>query len=159
MRNLLLSSLLLLLVWSCKNTKQIDKTIFIYAGGLTKIRGIKEICEAIELVDENIELKLLGVWESENFKEICLTGKTKVTYLGVTPLDKVYPILKSADVGIVTLYKEKNYLNSIPIKAFEYMACKLPILMSDIPYWENLFSECSVDFFFQFTFSQYLNKG
>lgn len=120
-----------------------NKTTFIYAGGLTKIRGIKEMCEAIQLVEGNVELKLLGRWESEQFKEECLIGKSKISYLGVLPLEEVYPLMKTADVGLATLHPEKNHLNSLPIKAFEYMACSLPILMSDFPYWVTTFNSSS----------------
>ena len=45
---------------------------------------------------------------------------------------------------MATLYPEKNHLNSLPIKAFEYMACNLPILMSNLPYWVNTFEGCAM---------------
>ena len=119
-------------------------TTVIYAGGLTKIRGIKELCQAIELVQGEAELVLLGKWESESFKAECLDGTAKVNYLGLVPLNEVYPIMKNADLGCVTLYKVKNHLNSLPIKSFEYMACRLPLLMSNIPYWENEFKGSAI---------------
>lgn len=127
-----------------KRTYEGEKTRLIYAGGLTRIRGIKEICDAVKLIDNDIELILLGNWESEKFKENCLSDNNKVKYLGVLPLKEVYPMMKNADVGMATLYPEKNHLNSLPIKAFEYMACNLPILMSNFPYWVKTFEECSV---------------
>jgi glycosyltransferase involved in cell wall biosynthesis len=37
------------------------------------------------------------------------------------------------------LYPIKNYLTSLPIKAFEYMALQKPLLMSNFEYWENIF--------------------
>lgn len=122
-----------------QNEKNTDKTILIYVGGLTKIRGIKEICEATELAKGKVELQLLGKWESENFKKECLENKSKINYLGLKPLEEVFPIMKSADAGMAVLYHVKNHLNSKPIKAFEYMACGLPIIMSNIPYWEKIF--------------------
>lgn len=125
-------------------TEEKETTTLIYAGGLTKIRGIKEICEAVKLTEKNVELILLGNWESEKFKNECLTNKNKVKYLGVLPLKEVYPMMKNADLGMATLYPEKNHLNSLPIKAFEYMACNLPILMSNFPYWVNTFEGCAM---------------
>lgn len=121
------------------NKEKREIPTLIYVGGLTKIRGIKEICEAINLIEKDLELLLLGPWESENFKEECLSISNKITYCGVKPLEKVYPLIHQSDIGFVTLYPEKNYLNSFPIKAFEYMTCGIPMIMSNFPYWEKTF--------------------
>jgi len=121
-----------------------DTLRFIYVGGLTQIRGIHEISKAVnELSGKNIELILLGNWESEAYKNKCLVNENVIKYLGSKPLSEVYPIMGTADVGFAILYPEKNYLNSLPIKAFEYMACGLPMIMSNFPYWINEFNGCS----------------
>ncbi len=117
-----------------------DKPILIYVGGLTRIRGIKELCEAVKIAKNKTELWLVGQWESTEFQTECMEGNEHIKYWGIKPLAEVYPLIKKADIGFVTLYPEKNYLNSLPIKAFEYMACSKPMIMSDIPYWENTFS-------------------
>ncbi|MGB1039990.1 MAG: glycosyltransferase [Flavobacteriales bacterium] len=119
------------------------KTTLIYVGGLTKIRGIKEICQAINQLEQEVELRLVGPWESEDFKNECLKTSNKINYFGVKPLEEVYPLINSSDIGFVTLFPEKNYLNSLPIKAFEYMACEIPMIMSDFPYWKNTFEGCA----------------
>lgn len=124
-------------------TKSNEKTVFIYVGGLTKVRGIKEICDAIELTTKEVELLLLGPWESDEYKSLCLENTSKVEYRGVLPLKEVYPLIHKSDVGFVTLYPEKNYLNSLPIKAFEYMACEIPMIMSSFPYWMKTFEGCA----------------
>jgi glycosyltransferase involved in cell wall biosynthesis len=119
-------------------------TTFIYVGGLTRIRGIKEISASIGLMKGEAELLLLGPWESDVYKKECIEGHENVKYLGVKTLENVYKVMKTADVGIAILHPEKNYLNSLPIKAFEYMICELPIIMSNFPYWEDIFDECSL---------------
>ena len=126
-----------------------SKLIFLYAGGLSKIRGIKEVIKSMEMVsreEDNIELWLLGKWENEAFRNECeqLKGWKYTKYLGFVPLGKVYEYMKTADIGISTLYPIKNYLTSLPIKVYEYMACSLPIVMSDFPYWQEIFGQCAV---------------
>lgn len=122
-----------------------NKRIIVYAGGLSKIRGIKEIVEAIQAID-NIEFLALGSWESDGYKQECEQAdkNKKMNYLGLVKMDKVYSYLKIADIGVANLYHKPNYLTSLPIKAFEYMASGLPIIMSDFPYWIETFSDCAL---------------
>jgi glycosyltransferase involved in cell wall biosynthesis len=122
-----------------------NKRVLIYAGGLSKIRGIREIVEAIQSV-ENIEFVTLGSWENEAYKQLCEQAdkNKKMNYIGLVKMDKVYSYLKMADIGIANLYHKPNYLTSLPIKAFEYMASGLPIIMSDFPYWIATFNECAL---------------
>jgi len=123
-----------------------QKSIIIYAGGLSKIRGIKEIIQAMEFVKDKAELQLLGKWESKEFKRECenLKGWKYTRYLGSKSLEEVYSYIKVADIGISMLYPVKNYVTGLPVKAFEYMACSLPMVMSNFPYWKEIFGECAL---------------
>jgi len=132
------------------NTKYIShkksKLVVIYIGGLSKIRGIKEIIQSVEHIDDGAELWLLGQWESEKFKKECenLAGWKYTKYLGHKSLEEVYGCLKISKVGISILYPVKNYLTSLPVKIFEYMACSLPVIMSNFPYWQEIFGDCAL---------------
>ena len=123
-----------------------EKNIIIYVGGLSKIRGIKEIIQAMEHVNINCELWLIGKFENEEYYEECknLSSWKRVKYLGFKKLDEVYGYIKLADIGLAILYPIKNYLTSLPVKAFEYMAFGKPIIMSDFKYWKEIFSECAL---------------
>jgi len=123
-----------------------NKSIIIYAGGLTRIRGIKEIIQAMEYIDNKDELWILGKWQSEKFKKECenLIGWKYTKYLGLVSLEEVFRYMKIADIGISTLYPVKNYLISLPIKVFEYMACSLPMVISNFPFWQEIFRDCAL---------------
>jgi len=123
-----------------------NKSVIIYAGGLSRIRGIKDIVRAMKYVGDRAELWLLGKWESEKFKKECedLEEWKYVKYLGFVTLDKVYKYMKISNIGISMLHPVKNYLTSLPVKAFEYMACSLPIIMSNFPYFQKNFKECAL---------------
>lgn len=120
-----------------------DKFIVIYAGGLTSIRGIKEIIQAVGLLKGKAELWIMGKWDNNDFKDECMKedGYNYTKYIGFKPLEEVYSYMKAADLGICTLHPTENHLTSWPVKAFEYMACGLPILMSDFPYWMQTFKD------------------
>lgn len=123
-----------------------EKPVVIYVGGLTKIRGIQELVDVAGRLNGHVELWLLGKWESDDFKNLCeqTKGWEYTKYFGFMPMDEVYQFLKKADIGCCTLYETGNHLNSLPVKAYEYMTCSLPIIMSKFPLWIENFKDCSL---------------
>lgn len=124
------------------NTSKVDGvTRLIYVGGLTQVRGIKEVISSLEFINQEIELLLLGPWESDEYLQECkkISSWNKVKYIGKLNLEDVYPYIKSSDIGLSLLYPAKNYITSLPVKAFEYMACEKPMIMSNFIYWEDIF--------------------
>ncbi|MBD3638450.1 MAG: glycosyltransferase [Crocinitomicaceae bacterium] len=120
------------------------KVTLVYAGGLTRIRGIKELCEGVERAETDVRLILLGPWESESFEEECLKDKARVKYVGLKPLNEVFPIMKSADIGAAVLHPLENHMNSSLIKTYEYMACSLPMLLSNFDSWKEEFGPYAI---------------
>jgi len=125
-----------------KSEQKGEITRFIYCGGLTEIRGIYECIEAISQI-ENTSLTLIGAWDFEAYRQKCMSsnGWAKVTEVGHLPATEVYQHYGNAHVGLAILYPEKNYLDSTPVKVFEYLACGLPVIMSNFAYWEKTFVE------------------
>jgi len=120
--------------------------VLIYVGGLTPIRGIYELIEAMALAPDDVELWLAGPWVSDAFRKQCesSSGWERVRYLGYLSPREVYGYLKRAHIGMATLLPQANYLTNLPVKGFEYMACSLPIVMSDFPYWREVFADVAV---------------
>ena len=123
-----------------------SKPVVIYVGGLTPIRGICELIDAMALLKGEAELWLAGPWASSSFQSQCeeRPGWRHVRYLGyLTPLE-VYGHLKKVAIGVATLHPQENYLTNLPVKAFEYMTCSLPMIMSDFPYWREVFEGAAI---------------
>ncbi|HHU66215.1 glycosyltransferase [Streptococcus sp.] len=123
-----------------------DKIVLIYVGSITRIRGIKELIKATELLQGKAELWILGKFETEELQKECeaMEGYKYSKYFGSLPLKDVYSYIKAADIGICTLHPTENYKESIPIKVLEYMASEVPIILSDFKYWKNLFGEVGI---------------
>lgn len=109
-----------------------------YVGGITKIRGIEEMVDAIDGTD--IRLALAGSFDTEELFETVKAkkGYENVDYYGKVGREKVAEILSESVAGLVTLYPAPNYINSLPIKMFEYMAAGIPIIFSDFEFWKQL---------------------
>ena len=132
------------------NSKPLDikkeKTVVIYTGKLSRIRGIKETIEAMQYIGNKAELWLLGEWENDEFKQRCekLKGWTHTKYFGFKKPNKVYGYLKNADVGLHIVYPIERYMLGLPTKVFEYMTCSLPAVMTESPYWIKLFEKNAI---------------
>ena len=123
-----------------------QESIIIYAGCLTHARGIKELVRAMEFVGDRAKLWLLGSWESTQFQSECqqLEGWKHVNYRGEIPYGEHYSLIKLADIGVVNFLPAPNHERSGPNKLFEYMTCRLPMVVSDFEYWQEMFHECAV---------------
>ena len=117
-----------------------------YIGGISRIRGIIELVKALEYVDTT--LHLAGNFESEKLKKevMSLQGWKRVKYYGFVNREKVKDILKQIKIGMVTLHPTINYLDSLPVKMFEYMSAGIPVVGSNFPLWKDILekNKCGV---------------
>lgn len=122
-----------------------SKPIIIYTGGLTKIRGIKELIQAMEFVPD-AKLILMGTWSDSTFERECreLINHDKVEVIEQQPLEVAYTYMKAAHLGVVNFLPVANHINSRPNKPFEYMASGIPIVMSSFEAWRKIFHPCAL---------------
>lgn len=111
-----------------------------YIGGITEIRGIKKLIEALSLTQEPVSLIMAGHFSPTSFKnELCLLeGWSKVQYVGHVSRTETIDIMSKSVAGIVPFLPLPNHIDAQPNKMFEYMSSGLPVLCSSFPLWENL---------------------
>lgn len=112
----------------------------IYVGGLSEARGIRALIEAVGMI-QGVNLWLLGDWATQTFKKQCesLPGYGSTKWFGKVRMDEVYGYIRAADLGACVLHPLPNYVVTEPIKTYEYLACGIPLLLSDFPYWHEVF--------------------
>ena len=113
-----------------------------YIGGITVIRGVSEVVAALEDLP-NVRLNLAGAFAPLSYRDelILSPGWQQVNELGFVDRKAIAAILNRSKVGIVTLYPQSNYLESLPIKMFEYMLAGIPVIASDFPLWQQIVTE------------------
>jgi glycosyltransferase involved in cell wall biosynthesis len=65
-------------------------------------------------------------------------GREQVDYVGRLDRDGVARLLVEARAGIVVLDPIQRYVESYPVKLFEYMAAGIPVIAADYPQWRDV---------------------
>jgi glycosyltransferase involved in cell wall biosynthesis len=107
----------------------------VYVGGLSGLRGLREMIEAVATLPESFGARLIlaGRFESEaGQREVQhRPGWARTQYLGVLSRAEIATVLNSSKIGLCILHRAPNITDAYPTKVFEYMAAGLPVVLSD----------------------------
>lgn len=125
---------------------QKDGQYICYVGSISEIRGVYELVKALPAIHSR--LILAGEFDNDDFRKKLESteGWHLVDYVGYVDRCQVADIYRKSFAGIVTLHPTINYLDSLPVKMFEYMAAGVPVIASDFPFWKQIISasECGI---------------
>ena len=111
-----------------------------YMGGLSSARGIRELVSSLNYIDPSYRLTLAGNFERKDFEnEIrAMADWMRVDFVGYVGRKEIARILYSSKIGILGLHPTVSYIDSLPVKLFEYMAAGIPVVASDFPLWREI---------------------
>ena len=114
----------------------------VYIGGMSDRAGTYVLLDALALLAERglrVSARLAGYTDGEVGRSairarIQTLGLTEqVEFCGRIPHSEVPAWIHSGRIGLVTLQPIDKFLKNIPTKMFEYWACGLPVIASDLP--------------------------
>jgi glycosyltransferase involved in cell wall biosynthesis len=114
----------------------------VYIGGMSDRSGIFVLLDALALLAKQgltPSVRLAGYTDGDAGlaaiqQGICTRGiSAQVELRGRIPHTQVPAWIRSGRIGLVTLQPIAKFLKNIPTKMFEYWACSLPIIASDLP--------------------------
>jgi glycosyltransferase involved in cell wall biosynthesis len=110
-----------------------------YAGGLSEIRGIKEMIELAKLLPD-VTVYLAGTFADGKAEELIKNAKStkNLIFLGQLSRNDVKDLYSKCQIGMAILHPVPNHINSLPIKIFEYMSAGIPVIASDLDLWKSI---------------------
>jgi glycosyltransferase involved in cell wall biosynthesis len=111
-----------------------------YVGGIGKIRGILEVCQAMGQVKSDARLNLAGHFSEPALEDAvrAIPGWQRVNALGFLDRAGVREVLGRSVAGLVTFLPAPNHIDAQPNKMFEYMSASIPVIASDFPLWRQI---------------------
>jgi len=123
----------------------LDKKIVLYTGHLYEWKGATTLAASSVSLDEDTFIIFVGGTKEdiERFKSEILNLKSKIWVVGHRPHGEIPYWLKAADVLVLpnSAKEEISKFWTSPIKMFEYMASKRPIMASDLPSIREILNE------------------
>ena len=114
-------------------SNKVNSKSICYAGSISKKRGIMEIVESLHYAESKIRLSLAGNFNQSKLKENVMGSIywDRVDYFGYLNRDKIFQMYNESFAGLVILHPTICYIDSLPIKMFEYMLSGLPVIASN----------------------------
>jgi len=121
-----------------------DRQIVLYTGHLYKWKGVDTLIEASRLLDKNILIYIVGgIRQDVEAYQAKYADYANVKFAGHKPHQEIPFWLKAADILVLpNSGQEKiSFLYTSPLKMFEYMASKRPMVASDLPSLREILNE------------------
>jgi glycosyltransferase involved in cell wall biosynthesis len=129
-------------LFSSVNGSPAPSADLVYIGGLSERTGIFVLFDALKILAEkgvHPTVRLAGYTDGEKGLAT-ITGTLRrcglygqVLFDGRLPHNEVPVWLQQGRIGLVLLQAVPKFMKNIPSKMFEYWACGLPVLASDLP--------------------------
>ena len=99
----------------------------IFVGRLSKEKGIESLIQLSEILPKNIHLVIVGSGPLENEIKKISIKHSNIDFLGFLPKNKVIPLIRGSFALL-----QPSFAEGISTTILEAMACKIPIIASNL---------------------------
>jgi glycosyltransferase involved in cell wall biosynthesis len=119
-----------------------ETPVIAYVGSITVERCAMEMVRAMDRLSCFPPARLViagGMAPTRLIADLsALPGWSRVDYRGHLDRDGVRSVLAQASIGLALFHPVQSYIDSQPVKLFEYMAAGIPIIASDFPRFRSI---------------------
>lgn len=133
-----------------------DTFYIVYVGGISPVRGLQTVIEAISLFknrNEKVEFILVGSGNQSYITSLKnhssqLDCSQQVHFLGQKAFNKINYYIENGNVNIIPHIKNEHTDNTIPHKLFQIMIQKAPLLVSNCKPMERIVTKYNAGYIF-----------
>lgn len=115
-------------------------------------KGLDTMIKALKLIpDKNIKMVFVG-GKTDEIAEYSLLARDvavadRVIFIPTVPMKDIPAFTKAMDILVVPYPDKPHYRDyGFPMKVYEYMASKKPIIYSDLPIIREVLGDCAISF-------------
>jgi len=110
-----------------------EEVLLLFQGSIVKDYGLDLLLDALPMIDKKVKLVIIGWLKEPDYWESIKKNLTeRVVYLGTKKYSEMNDYVGAADIGVVLFKKSKLTLFGNPAKLFEFINCKVPVVVTDI---------------------------
>ena len=116
-----------------------DDSVLFFMGWLYDFSGLKEVAiELSRIKDEKPDIKLLIVGDGDAFDDLQKIREdyhleNQIIMTGKQPYESIPAFIASSDVCLLPAYNNETMQDIVPIKLYEYMAMRKPVVTTKLP--------------------------
>jgi glycosyltransferase involved in cell wall biosynthesis len=118
-----------------------DQFVVTYTGHLYSHKGIDTILKCAQLMPDILFLVIGGWDEDVNAFRANYHGLQNVNFLGFMKKSEILPYLTASDALLMPNTADTPLTYRTPLKMFEYMASKRPLIASDLPEFRKFLND------------------
>jgi glycosyltransferase involved in cell wall biosynthesis len=107
-----------------------DEVVAVYAGAHGPANALDEIVQAMKNIPETARIRMVFIGDGTSKEELVrkAEGMPHVSFLNSVPKTEIASILRAADIGVLSLRRNKVFEGARPNKLFDYMSNALPVV-------------------------------
>ncbi len=110
-----------------KSSKKMFEKQIIYAGRLSKEKGILELLSVMKKLSDDVNLLIVGNGPEEGKVKLASENQKNIHYMGYLPSKQTIPLVRGSDILI-----QPSLIEGISTSILEAMACKTAIIATNV---------------------------
>lgn len=111
-----------------------DDIAILFQGSIVPEYGLDMLLCAIENFPTSVKIIIMGWIKDKIYWNFCKNKfQRRVIYLKSKSFNEMPKYVSSADIGVVLFKKSKLTEYGNPNKLFEFLSCKVPVVVTDLP--------------------------
>jgi glycosyltransferase involved in cell wall biosynthesis len=109
-----------------------EEPVIVYTGNLGRAQDLETVIEAMEHVEADVTLRLVGSGDAEEDLRALAAERgvdDRVEFVGLVPRAEVPGYLNAARVAVAPIKSTAELEYAMPSKVYEYLACALPTVL------------------------------